>query len=121
MELDDVSEDDPLLASLDIILLKVQKDITRNTVLASTVVMFQGLTLLFLAWLADGFIITLVTGLVGGIVFILSLLVTFINFKAHLKMFMNLQKAQENFSAADAHPAMQEHPAFTDSEDDESS
>lgn len=120
MDLDDVSEDGNLLASLDMILLTVQKDVTRNTVLASTVATLQGLTFVFLAWLADTFVITVVIGLVGGIVFILSLLVTFINFKTYLKVFDTVQQAKENHPAVETHPAIQEHPAFDDSEDDDS-
>jgi uncharacterized protein YciW len=62
-----------------------------------------------------------VIGLVDGIVIILSLLVTFINFKTYLKVFATVQRTTENHPGAKARPAMQEHPAFADSGDDDSS
>ena len=120
MDLDDVSEDDNLLASLDIILLEVQKDVTRNTVIASTVATLQGLMFLFLAWLADGFITTVVIGVVGGVVFILSFLVTFTNFRTYLKVFANVQNAKENHPAIETHSAIQDHFESDTSEDDDS-
>ena len=121
MDLNDVSDDDNLLAGLDMMPLTVQKDVTRHTVLASTVAMLRGLTVLFLAWLADPFSTTVVIGPVDGIVFIPSLLVTFINVKTSLNVCAPVQKATANHPGTEAHPAMEEHPAFEDSGDNDSS
>lgn len=67
--------DENTLADVDLSLLDIQKDLVRIIVLVSSVLTLQGIAFLFLAWVADGFIGTVGIGLVGAIVFGLSVLV----------------------------------------------
>lgn len=108
MDSDDLFADEDLLANLDVSLLNIQKDLVRIIVLVSAVLALQGLTFLFIAWLADGFLITVVIGLIGGVIFILGLLVWFYNFRVYTEVFFEVRDAKDG------------HPGIDSSEDSES-
>lgn len=98
------SNDKPV-ADIDLSLLDIQKDLVRIVVLVSSVLTLQGLTFLFLAWIADGFIITVVIGLLGAVVFVFSLLVWAFNFRAYQEAFFIVREVKED------------HPATTQSDE----
>jgi hypothetical protein len=53
---------DETLADIDLSLLDIQQDLVRIVILISSVLMLQGLTLLILAWIADGFVVGTLIG-----------------------------------------------------------
>lgn len=104
-----MTADDATLADLDLSLLNVQQHLIRIIVLVSSVVVLQALTFLFLAWMADGFVMTAVLGVIGAIVFLIGLLVWIGNFRAYGTMTLTIDEAKAN------------HPAVRESDDSDSS
>lgn len=102
MEIDEPSEDEEVLFGIDILLLELNKNVTRNTFYVSLLVGLHGLTFLFFALIADEFLMSVVAGLIGGIIFIFGLFVTYLNFKTRLKMFGEIEKIKQ------AHPEFEE-------------
>jgi hypothetical protein len=64
MDPEDLFENEELLANLDVTFLDIQKDLVRIIVLVNSVLLLQGLTFLFLAWVVDSFLATVVIGLI---------------------------------------------------------
>lgn len=103
----DTMTDDETLADIDLGLLNIQKNLVRIVVLVSGVLALQGLTFLFLAWMAEGFFRTVVIGVIGAGVFGLGVLVWLYNFRVYGTVALTVDDAKAN------HPAM----ARTDEED----
>jgi len=101
--------DDETLADIDLGLLDIQQDLVRIVVLISSVLVLQGLTFLILAWIADGFVVSIVVGVVGAIVLIVGLGVWIGNFRAYGTVALKIDEAKGN------------HPAIKESDDSESS
>ena len=101
-------EDEELLASLDVTLLDIQKDLIRIIVLVNSVLLLQGLTFLFLAWIVDSFLATVVIGLIGAVIFLGSLLIWLYNFQTYGEVFLRVKDAKEG------------HPGLEPSDDSES-
>lgn len=101
--------DDETLADIDLGLLDIQQDLVRIVVLVSSVLVLQGLTFLILAWIADGFVITLVIALLGVVVTLVGLAVWIGNFRAYGTVALKIDEAKGN------------HPAVKDSDESESS
>jgi len=120
MDTDDLSEDEEMLLGMDMVLLEVEKDVTRNTFYVSLLVALHGLTFLFFAWMANDFLMTVVAGLIGGIIFLIGLLVTFLNFKTRLKMFAKIEEMKEAHPALEPDSTIAEYSTFNTSENNES-
>jgi protein-S-isoprenylcysteine O-methyltransferase Ste14 len=101
--------DDETLADIDLGLLDVQQNLVRIVVLVSTVLVLQGITFLFLAWIADGFVMTVIISVLGALVSIVGLFVWIGNFRAYGAVALTVNEAKEN------------HPAVKDSDESESS
>jgi protein-S-isoprenylcysteine O-methyltransferase Ste14 len=101
--------DDETLADIDLGLLDIQQDLVRIVVLVSSVLVIQGLTLLILAWIADGFVVSIVIGVIGAIISIVGLGVWIGNFRAYGAVALTVDEAKEN------------HPAVKDSDESNSS
>ena len=105
----DTMTEDETLADIDLGLLNVQKTQVRIVVLVSGVVALQGLTFLFLAWMAEGLIRTAVIGVIGAGTFGLGVLVWLINFRVYGQVALTVDDATEN------------HPALARSDENDSS
>jgi protein-S-isoprenylcysteine O-methyltransferase Ste14 len=101
--------DDETLADIDLSLLDIQQDLVRIVVLVSSVLVLQGLTFLILAWIANGFVVSILIGGVGAIVLIIGLGVWIGNFRAYGTVALKIDEAKGN------------HPAVKDSDETESS
>lgn len=101
--------DDETLADIDRGLLDIQQNLIRLVVLVSSVLVLQGITFLILAWIADGFVVTVLIGVVGALVSIIGLLIWIGNFRAYGTMALTIDEIKET------------HPALTDSDESESS
>lgn len=101
--------DEETFADIDLSLLDIQKNLVRIVVLVSSVLVLQGVTLLFLAWMADGFVMTVIVGLLGGVVTVIGLGVWIGNFRAYGSVALQVDAAKEN------------HPAVSQSDDSDSS
>lgn len=91
--------DDETLADIDLGLLNIQQGLVRIVVLVSSVLVLQGLTFLILAWLADGFLITLVIALLGVAVTLVGLGVWIGNFRAYGSVTLQVDAAKEDHPA----------------------
>jgi protein-S-isoprenylcysteine O-methyltransferase Ste14 len=100
--------DDETLADIDLGLLDIQQDLVRIVVLVSSVLVLQGLTLLILAWIADGFVVSILIGVIGAVVLIVGLGVWIGNFRAYGSAALQVDAAKED------------HPARGQSEDSDS-
>jgi protein-S-isoprenylcysteine O-methyltransferase Ste14 len=97
------------LADIDLGLLNIQQHLVRIVVLVSSVLVLQGITLLGLAWMADGFVTTLIFGVIGAIVSIVGLLIWIGNFRAYGTVSLTVDEAKES------------HPAIKGSDESDSS
>lgn len=94
--------DDETLADIDLGLLDIQQDLVRIVVLVSSVLVLQGLTFLFLAWMADGFVMTVVMAVLGAVVTLVGLGIWIGNFRAYGTVALKIDEAKEN------HPAVKQ-------------
>jgi len=94
--------DDETIADIDLGLLDIQQDLVRIVVLVSSVLVLQGLTFLFLAWMADEFVITVVMAVLGAVVTLVGLGVWIGNLRAYGSVALQVDTAKEN------HPAMEQ-------------
>lgn len=101
--------DDETLADIDLGLLDIQQNLVRIIVLVSSVLVLQGITLLILAWIVDGFVMTIVIGVVGALICIIGLLVWIGNFRVYGTIALTVDEAKAN------------HPALKDSDEEDSS
>ena len=101
--------DDETLADIDLGLLDIQQDLVRIVVLVSSVLVIQGLTLLILAWIADGFVVSILIGVIGAIISIVGLGIWIGNFRAYGAVALTVAEAKEH------------HPAVKDSNESDSS
>ena len=101
--------DDEALADIDISLLDIQQDLVRIVVLICSVLVLQGVTLLLLAWIADGFIISVVVAVLGAVITLVGLGVWIGNFRAYGTVALKIDKAKEN------------HPGVEQSDESDSS
>jgi len=100
--------DDETLADIDLGLLDIQQDLVRIVVLVSSVLVLQGLTFLILAWMVEGFVITIVIALLGAVITLVGLGVWIGNFRAYGSVALQVDAAKED------------HPARGQSEDSDS-
>lgn len=108
MDPEDLFEDKELLANLDLALLDIQKDLVRIVVLVNSVLLLQGLTFLFIAWIVDSFLATAVIGLIGAVVLLGSLLIWLYNFQTYGEVSLRVEDAKDG------------HPGLESSNDSES-
>jgi hypothetical protein len=108
MDPEDLFEDKELLANLDLALLDIQKDLVRIVVLVNSVLLLQGLTFLFIAWIVDSFLATAVIGLIGAVVLLGSLLIWLYNFQTYGEVSLRVEDAKDG------------HPGLESSKDSES-
>lgn len=101
--------DDETLADVDLGLLDIQQEMVRIVVFVSSILVLQGLTFLILAWMADGFVMSVVIGVVGAIVFVVGLLIWIGNFRTYGAVAFTVDEAKKN------------HPAVNDSDESDSS
>ena len=92
--------DDETLADIDLGLLDIQKDLVRIVVLVSSVLVLQGLTFLFLAWMADSFLMTVVVAVLGVVVTLVGLRIWIGNFRAYGTVALKVNEAKEHHPAA---------------------
>jgi hypothetical protein len=119
MDTDDLSEDEEMLLGMDMVLFEVEKDVARNTFYVSLLVALHGLTFLFFAWMADSGLMTVVAGLIGGIIFLFGIFVTWTNFKARLKMFAKIEEMKEAHPALEPDSTIAEYSTLNTSENDD--
>jgi hypothetical protein len=119
MDTDDLSEDEEMILGMDMVLLEVEKDVARNTVYVSLLVALHGLTLLFVAWMADSSVMTVVAGLIGGIIVLFGTFVTWVNFKARLRMFAKIREMKEAHPALEPDSTITEYSTLNTSENDD--
>ena len=101
--------DKETLADIDLGLLDIQQNLVRIVVLVCSVLVLQGLTFLILAWIVDGFVVSILIGVIGTIVLVVGLGVWIGNFRAY------------GIVAPKINEAKGDHPAVKDSNDSESS
>ena len=101
--------DTETLADIDLSLLDIQQNLVRIIVLVSSVLMLQGLTFLILAWIANGFVVSLSIGVLGATILLVGGAVWIANFRAYGAVKLTVDAAKED------------HPAVTDSEESNSS
>lgn len=87
------------LADIDLSLLDIQQDLVRIVVLISSVLVLQGLTFLILAWIADGFVVSIFVGAIGAITVIVGLGVWVGNFRAYGTVAPKVDEAKGNHPA----------------------
>jgi hypothetical protein len=64
--------DTETLADIDLSLLDIQQNLVRIVVLVSSVLVLQGLTFLILAWMVNGFVVSLSIGVLGAIILLVG-------------------------------------------------
>lgn len=100
--------DTETLADIDLSLLDIQQDLVRIVVLVSSVLVLQGLTLLILAWMVNGFAVSLLIGVLGAIILFIRVAVWIGNFRAYGEIKLMIDAAKED------------HPAVKDSDESDS-
>lgn len=101
--------DTETLADIDLSLLDIQQNLVRIVVLVSSVLVLQGLTFLILAWMVNGFVVSLSIGVLGAIILLVGEAVWIANFRAYgaVKFIVDAVKG--------------DHPAVKDSDESDSS
>jgi hypothetical protein len=119
MDTHDPSENEGVVSGIDILLLELDKNVTRNTFYVSLLVGLHGLTFLFFAWIANEFLITVVAGLVGGIIFLFGFVVSYLNFKTRLRMFAEIESIKKAHPELEADSTVTEYASFNIPEDND--
>ena len=101
--------DNETMADIDLSLLDIQQDLVRIVVLVSSVLVLQGLMFLILAWMANGFVVSILIGVLGAIILLGGVVVWIDNFRAYGAVKLRVDAAKED------------HPAVKDLDESDSS